>query len=57
MLRQKLIQDAMSYNIESYCFYGWCTQGKVDAMYTNGGIAHNDDLVDYIKDMVGFMRR
>ncbi|MHC1704667.1 MAG: butyrate kinase [Tenuifilaceae bacterium] len=52
----KLLQDAMSYNIGKYIgAMAVVLKGKVDAIILTGGIAYNPDLVDYIKDMVGFI--
>jgi butyrate kinase len=52
----KLLQDAMSYNIGKYIgAMAVVLKGKVDAIILTGGIAYNSDLVDYIKDMVGFI--
>jgi butyrate kinase len=52
----KLIQDAMSYSIgKSIGALSTVLKGKVDAILLTGGIAHNPDLVDYIKEMVGFI--
>jgi len=54
--KAKLIQDAMSYNIaKSIGASSTVLKGKVDAIILTGGIAHNPDLVDYIKEMVGFI--
>lgn len=52
----KLIQDAMSYNVAK-AIGGAATvlKGKVDAILLTGGIAHNPFLVEYVKDMVGFI--
>ena len=52
----KLIQDAMAYNIaKSIGALAAVLKGQVDAILLTGGIAHNPDLVNYIKDMVGFI--
>lgn len=54
--KAKLIQNAMSYNIGKAIGSMACVlKGKVDAIILTGGIAHNPDLVDYIKGMVGFI--
>jgi len=54
--KAKLIQDAMAYNIAKWIGASAAVlKGKVDAIILTGGIAHNPDLVDYIKDMVGFI--
>jgi butyrate kinase len=50
------IQDAMSYNIAKYIGQmAVVLKGRVDGIILTGGIAHNPYLVDYIKDMVGFI--
>jgi len=55
-VKAKLIQDAMAYNIAKWIGASAAVlKGKVDAIILTGGIAHNPDLVDYIKDMVGFI--
>lgn len=52
----KLLQDAMAYNIgKAIGSSAAVLKGKVDAILLTGGIAHNTDLVDYIKEMVGFI--
>lgn len=54
--KAKLIQNAMAYNIaKSIGASSTVLKGKVDAIILTGGIAHNPDLVDYIKDMVNFI--
>jgi len=54
--KAKLIQDAMAYNIAKWIgASATVLKGKVDAIILTGGIAHNPDLVDYIKEMVGFI--
>ncbi len=54
--KSKRIQDAMSYNIgKSIGAMSTVLKGKVDAIILTGGIAHNADLVDYIKEMVGYI--
>jgi len=54
--KAKLIQDAMAYNIAKWIGASVTVlKGKVDAIILTGGIAHNPDLVDYIKEMVGFI--
>jgi butyrate kinase len=51
-----LIQDAMSYNIaKSIGQMAAVLKGRVDGIILTGGIAHNPYLVDYVKDMVGFI--
>ena len=50
------IQDAMSYNIAKHIGQmAVVLKGMVDGIILTGGIAHNPYLVDYIKDMVGFI--
>jgi butyrate kinase len=50
-----LLQSAMAYNIgKAIGAMIAVLKGKVDAIILTGGIAHNPDLVDYVKDMVGF---
>lgn len=52
----KLIQNAMAYNIgKSIGASSAVLKGKVDAIILTGGIAHNPDLVDYVKEMVSFI--
>lgn len=52
----KLIQDAMAYNIaKSIGALAAALKGKVDSIILTGGIAHNPDLVEYIKEMVSFI--
>jgi butyrate kinase len=52
----KLLQDAMAYNVgKAIGEMAAVLKGKVDAIILTGGIAHNPDLVDYIKEMVGFI--
>ena len=54
--KAKLIQNAMAYNIgKAIGAMATVLKGKVDAILLTGGIAHNPDLVDYIKEMVGFI--
>jgi butyrate kinase len=54
--KAKLIQDAMAYNIgKSIGAMSSVLKGSVDAIILTGGIAHNPDLVDYIREMVGFI--
>lgn len=54
--KAKLIQDAMAYNIgKAIGSMAAVLKGKVDAIILTGGIAHNPDLVDYVKEMVGFI--
>jgi len=52
----KLIQDAMAYNIaKSIGALAAVLKGKVDSIILTGGIAHNPDLVEYVKEMVSFI--
>jgi len=54
--KAKLLQDAMAYNIAKYIgSMAAVLKGEVDAIILTGGIAHNPDLVEYIKSMVGFI--
>jgi butyrate kinase len=54
--KAKLLQSAMAYNIgKSIGSMAVVLKGKVDAIILTGGIAHNPDLVEFIKDMVGFI--
>ncbi len=54
--KAKLIQEAMAYNIgKSIGALAAVLKGKVDSIILTGGIAHNPDLVDYIKEMVSFI--
>lgn len=54
--KAKLIQDAMSYQVaKSIGEMAVVLKGKVDGILLTGGIAHNSDLVNYIKDMVSFI--
>ena len=54
--KAKLIQDAMAYNIaKAVGSMAVVLKGKVDAILLTGGIAHNPDLVDYVKNMVEFI--
>jgi butyrate kinase len=51
-----LLQDAMSYNIaKSIGQMAAVLKGRVDGIILTGGIANNPYLVDYVKDMVGFI--
>jgi butyrate kinase len=54
--KAQLLQDAMSYNVAK--FIGQMAavlKGRVDGIILTGGIAHNPYLVDYVKEMVGFI--
>ena len=54
--KAKLIQDAMSYQVAKEIGSMAATlKGKVDAIILTGGIAYNPFLVDYVKEMVGFI--
>ncbi|MFA8433306.1 MAG: butyrate kinase [Marinifilaceae bacterium] len=54
--KAKLIQDAMSYQVaKSIGSMATVLKGKVDGILLTGGIAHNPDLVNYVKDMVSFI--
>ncbi len=54
--KAKLIQDAMSYQIgKSIGEMATVLKGKVDGILLTGGIAHNKDLVNYVKEMVEFI--
>lgn len=51
-----LLQDAMSYNIAKQIGQmAVVLKGKVDGIILTGGIAHSHYLVEYIKEMVGFI--
>lgn len=52
----KLVYDAMIYNIaKAIGAYSVSLKGKVDAIIITGGIAHNNDLVDQLKDYTSFI--
>ncbi|MCK4663170.1 MAG: butyrate kinase [Bacteroidales bacterium] len=54
--KAKLIQDAMSYQIaKEIGALATVLKGQVDAIILTGGIAHNQFLVNYVKDMVSFI--
>jgi len=54
--KAQLIQDAMSYQVaKSIGAMSTVLKGKVDGILLTGGIAHNPDLVSYIKEMVSFI--
>lgn len=54
--KAKLIQDAMSYQVaKSIGAMSTVLKGNVDGILLTGGIAHNPDLVNYIKEMVSFI--
>lgn len=50
------LQEAMSYNIGKWIGQmAAVLKGKVDGIILTGGIAHNPFLVEYVKEMVGFI--
>ncbi|HAQ66041.1 MAG TPA: butyrate kinase [Bacteroidales bacterium] len=54
--KAKLIQDAMAYQIgKEIGSLAAVLKGHVDGILLTGGIAHNSDLVNYIKEMVSFI--
>lgn len=54
--KAKLIQNAMSYQIaKGIGEMATVLKGKVDAIILTGGIAHNKDLVSYVREMVEFI--
>lgn len=54
--KAKLIQDAMSYQVaKSIGAMAAVLKGQVDGILLTGGIAHNPDLVNYIKERVSFI--
>ncbi|MCZ4695725.1 butyrate kinase [Ancylomarina euxinus] len=54
--KAKLIQDAMAYQVgKSIGACAAALKGKVDGIILTGGIAHNGDLVSYVKEMVSFI--
>lgn len=54
--KAKEVQDAMFYQIgKEIGSMSAVLKGDVDAIILTGGIAYNPMLVDYIKDMVGFI--
>lgn len=54
--KAKLIQDAMSYQVaKAIGEMAAVLKGEVEGILLTGGIAHNPDLVNYIKDMVSFI--
>jgi butyrate kinase len=54
--KAKLIQDAMSYQVaKSIGEMAAVLKGDVEGILLTGGIAHNPDLVNYIKEMVSFI--
>lgn len=51
-----LIQNAMAYQVgKEIGSLATVLKGKVDGILLTGGIAHNPDLVNYIKEMVSFI--
>lgn len=56
--KAKLILDAMSYQIaKEIGSMGTVLKGNVDAIILTGGIAHNTNVVDYIKAMVSHISK
>ena len=54
--KAKLIQDAMGYQIaKEIGSLATVLKGNVDGILITGGIAHNPDLIEYIKEMVSFI--
>ena len=54
--KAKLIQDAMAYQVgKSIGACAAALKGEVDGIILTGGIAHNGDLVNYVKEMVSFI--
>lgn len=54
--KAQLLQDAMSYNIaKNIGQMAAVLKGRVDGILLTGGIAHNTFLVEYVKEMVGFI--
>ncbi|MRT92998.1 butyrate kinase [Ancylomarina sp. 16SWW S1-10-2] len=54
--KAKLIQDAMAYQVgKSIGACAAALKGDVDGIILTGGIAHNGDLVNYVKEMVSFI--
>ena len=52
----KLIQDAMGYQIaKEIGSLATVLKGEVDGILITGGIAHNPDLIEYVKEMVSFI--
>lgn len=52
----ELIQNAMAYQIgKEIGAASAVLKGKVDAILITGGVAHNVDIIKYIKDMVSFI--
>ena len=54
--KAQLIQDAMAYQVgKSIGALSATLKGEVDGIILTGGIAHNTDLVNYVKEMVSFV--
>lgn len=54
--KAQLLQDAMSYSVAKYIGQmAAVLKGRVDGIILTGGIAHNPYLVEYVKEMVGFI--
>jgi len=54
----KLILDAMSYQIaKEIGAMSVVLKGKVDAILITGGIAYNEELIEYIKERISFISR
>ena len=54
--KYKLVQDAMSYQVgKAIGEMAAVLKGKGDGIMLTGGIAHNPFLVDYVREMVGFI--
>lgn len=54
--KAKLIQEAMAYQVgKEIGSLAAVLKGEVDGILLTGGIAHNSDLVNYIKEMVSFI--
>ncbi len=54
--KAKLIQDAMAYQVgKEIGSLATVLKGQVDGILLTGGIAHNSELVNYIKEMVSFI--
>ncbi len=56
--KAKLIQDAMCYQVgKAIGEMSAVLKGEVDTIILTGGIAHNKYLVDYVREMVGFVAK
>ena len=54
--KAQLLQDAMSYSVAKHIGQmAAVLKGRVDGIILTGGIAHNPYLVEYVKEMVGFI--